>query len=284
MKEHLAEPDALVNLKRIPGLDGIAASTVPATIALGALCTMTALEEHAELARARAGAGARPRARSPARRSAARARVGGNLNQRPRCWYYRSEHAPCLKKGGSECFSYDGMNKYNAILGGGPVVHRAPVRPRAGAGRAGGEREARRRRRARAPSTLEKFFTLPAEADVTRETVLAPGEILRSVRVPAPSGRHALHVPRSSASAARSTSRWPRSRWCCWIDGGTIREARLVLGGVAPIPWRANGRRGGARGPGSTRATYEKAAAEARARRRAARRTTPTRCRSRRAS
>jgi xanthine dehydrogenase YagS FAD-binding subunit len=51
--------------------------------------------------------------------------VGGNLAQRPRCWYFRNEDFPCLKKGGSRCFAVDGENQFHAILGGGPchIVH-----------------------------------------------------------------------------------------------------------------------------------------------------------------
>src|SRR5262249_16523793 len=57
--------------------------------------------------------------------------IGGNLCQRPRCWYFRLEEAVCLKKGGTECFSYSGENKYNAIFGGGPsyIVHPSDLAP-----------------------------------------------------------------------------------------------------------------------------------------------------------
>ena len=51
--------------------------------------------------------------------------MAGNLNQRPRCWYYRNEEFVCFKKGGNQCFSPAGENQFHAILGGGPsyIVH-----------------------------------------------------------------------------------------------------------------------------------------------------------------
>src|SRR5262249_41944733 len=111
--------------------------------------------------------------------------LGGNLCQRPRCWYYRNEQAKCIKKGGSECFSHDGLNKYNAILGGGPsyIVHPSDLAPALVVLDAqvllrgpGGERSL----------PIERFFTLPSEGSVLKENVLADDEILISVAIPAP--------------------------------------------------------------------------------------------------
>jgi len=259
MKEHLAEPDALVNLKHIPGLDGIAAGGA-GEIVLGALCTLTALEEHADL-------GKRLPALTQAAASIASAQIrsqgtlGGNLNQRPRCWYYRSEHAPCLKKGGKECYSYGGMSKYNAILGGGPsyIVHPSDLAPALVALGASAELVSKKGARTVA---LEKYFTLPSESDVTRETVLQPGEILRSVRIPAPKAN-----TRSSYLKFREKGSFDFAlasvALALVIDGGTIREARVILGGVAPIPWRAKGAEAALTGQAPNRATFEKAAVEA---------------------
>jgi xanthine dehydrogenase YagS FAD-binding subunit len=259
LKEHLAEPDALVNLKRIPGLDRIGKGA-DGSFEVGALATLTALEEHAELARAHpalaqaAGSVASAQIRS-------QGTLGGNLNQRPRCWYFRSEHAPCLKKGGSECFSYGGMSKYNAILGGGPsyIVHPSDLAPALVALGASAELVSKKGPRTVA---LESYFTLPSEADVTRETVLGPGEILRLVRIPAPAanGRSSYLKFREKGSfdfALASVA------LALVLEGGKLREARVVLGGVAPIPWRAKGAEAALAGQAPSRATFEKAAAEA---------------------
>ena len=258
MKEYLAEPDALVNLKHIPGLDTISAGG--AEIVLGALCTLTALEEHAELGK-RVPALVQAAASIASAQIRSQGTLGGNLNQRPRCWYFRSEQAPCLKKGGKECFSYGGMSKYNAILGGGPsyIVHPSDLAPVLVALNATAELVSKQGTRTVA---LEKYFTLPSESDVTRETVLQPGEILKSVRIPAPAANSRSHYLKfrekgsfdfALASVALTLVQ----------EGGTIREARVVLGGVAPIPWRAKGAEAALAGQAASRATFEKAAVEA---------------------
>jgi len=205
-------------------------------VTIGALATLAALEEHEDV-----------RARLPVLYEAARsiaspqirsvATVGGNLCQRPRCWYYRSEHAKCIKKGGAECFSYKGENKYNAILGGGPsyIVHPSDLAPALVALDASatirgpaGERSV----------PLERFFTLPSEGSILKETVLADDEVLVSISIPAP------------APGMRSTYLKFRERdsfdfalvsvaVALWLEAGSVSRARLVLGGVAPIPWRS---------------------------------------------
>ncbi len=235
LKEHLEEPETLVNLKGIPGLDGIAPQPNDG-LAIGALATVAALEaepwirERFPMLAEAAASVASPQIR-------AAGTVGGNLCQRPRCWYDRSEHTVCLKKGGTECFSYEGMSKYNAVLGGGPsyIVHPSDLAPALVSYEAevalrgpAGERVLR----------LAEFYTLPAEADVTRETVLGPNEVLTSVRIP------------GGMSAWRSTYLKVRERGAfdfalsavalaLHVEGGTIKNARLTLGGVAPRPWRA---------------------------------------------
>ena len=109
--------------------------------------------------------------------------MGGNLCQRPRCWYYRNENIVCLKKGGDRCYAVAGENKYNAILGGGPsfIVHpsdtaTALIALNASVTIAGpnGTRIV----------PLEKFFILPSK-NVHRENILKPNEIVTAIQVPA---------------------------------------------------------------------------------------------------
>src|SRR5688572_3550606 len=181
LKERLIEPETLVNLKSIPGLDGIAVGAEGATF--GALARLSQIEEHRGV-----------RERFPMLAEAAgsvgsvqirnQGTLGGNLCQRPRCWYYRHEQAVCIKKGGAECFSYAGLNKYNAILGGGPsyIVHPSDLAP---ALVACGAEATLRGPKGERQVELESFFTLPTEGSVLRENVLAPDEILTAVRVPA---------------------------------------------------------------------------------------------------
>jgi xanthine dehydrogenase YagS FAD-binding subunit len=234
MKEHLVEPEDLVNLKGVPGLDRIAIDA-GGNVAIGALATIAAVEEDAGVRdRFRILHEAAASIASPQIRS--QGTVGGNLCQRPRCWYYRSEHARCIKKGGSECFSYQGLNKYNAIFGGGPsyIVHPSDLAP---ALVAMGARVELRSSSGQRTVELEKFFTLPSEGSVVRENVLAPGGIVERVDVPAPeSGMRSTYLKfkeRGSYDFALVSV-----ALALWLDGKTVRRARLVLGGVAPIPWR----------------------------------------------
>ncbi|MFT4539621.1 MAG: xanthine dehydrogenase YagS FAD-binding subunit [Planctomycetota bacterium] len=233
LKEHLIEPDTLVNLKQIEGLDGLEWAA-DGSLTIGAL---TRLEDLAQDERLRASmtlvAEAAESIASPQIRS--QATIGGNLNQRPRCWYYRNESTPCLKKGGDECFAYEGRNKYNAILGGGPsyIVHPSDLAP---ALVAVGATVSLSGPKGERTLPLADFFTLPATGNILRETVLAPNEILTRVHVPAPaSGMRSTYLKfkeRSSYDFALSAV-----AICLWQTDGKIDDARIVLGGVAPKPW-----------------------------------------------
>ncbi len=235
MKDHLAEPDQLIDLKRLPGLDRIEVDAA-GNVTIGALVTIAALAEHAALhAKLTVIAEAADSIASTQIRNVGT--LGGNLNQRPRCWYYRHEGAKCLKKGGTVCFSKEGLNKYNAILGGGPsyIVHPSDLAP---ALVCAGAEVVLVKKGASRTVLLEKYYTLPSEGDPLRETVLAPDEILTHVKIPAPAaGWRSTYIKfkeRGSFDFALSAVAAG-----VLLEGGNIKAARLVLGGVAPIPWRA---------------------------------------------
>ncbi len=163
--------------------------------------------------------------------------VGGNLCQKPRCWYYRG-HFHCLRKGGDTCYAAQGENQYHCVFGGESCfyVHPSDLAPMLVAlgalARLAGPAGSR-------VVPLEKFFVLPAE-DFTRETVLEPGEVLIEVVVPLPPAE-----TRTSYRKVRTRGAWDFALAAVALalsfDGQRVREARLVLGGVAPIPWRAAG-------------------------------------------
>lgn len=182
MKDYLTRPARVVNLKTIRGLDRIEGDGKRG-LKIGALVTLTQVEENASVRRDfPALAEAAHSVATPQIRNLGT--VGGNLCQRPRCWYYRLEEAVCLKKGGSECFAATGENKYNAILGGGPsyIVHPSDLAPALvalGASVAVTGSEGAR------TIALEKFFTLPSEGSIRRENVLKNDEIITSINVPA---------------------------------------------------------------------------------------------------
>jgi xanthine dehydrogenase YagS FAD-binding subunit len=163
--------------------------------------------------------------------------LGGNLCQRPRCFHYRSALIPCLKKGGEACPAMASTHQqYLSVMGGDGCfcVHAsdlAPVLMAMGASvlleGSAGQRSMR----------LESFFAGP-DQDVRRENVLAPGEVLKAVTIPALSEdwrgaflkareRTAGDFPLVSAAAGFA------------LSDGVIQGARVVLGGVAPVPWRS---------------------------------------------
>ncbi len=234
MKDYTSRPERLVNLKHIRGLNNITFNARGLTI--GALVTLTELEEHDGVRKSFPGLGeAAHSIATPQIRNLGT--VGGNLCQRPRCWYFRLEEVICLKKGGSECYAASGENKYNAIIAGGPsyIVHPSDLAPMLVALGASVTVAGTKGKRV---IPIEKFFTLPSEGNIRRENVLKNEEIITEIFVPAsPLAAHSSYLKfkeRESldfalASAAVAVQLAPNQ---------TVRSARIVLGGVAPIPWR----------------------------------------------
>ncbi len=235
MKDYLTRPTRLINLKGIRGLDKIVTDG-QGGLRIGALVTLAQLEEHPALRNSFPGlAEAAHSIATPQIRNLGT--VGGNLCQRPRCWYFRLEEAVCLKKGGSECFAATGENKYNAILGGGPsyIVHPSDLAPMllalgATVSVTGGD--------GKRVISLDKFFTLPAEGNLRRENVLKNDDIITEIHVPA--SKFAAHSTYLKFKE-RDSLDFAMAAVAAAVAMGTnkkISEARLVLGGVAPIPWR----------------------------------------------
>src|SRR4029079_6929245 len=234
MKDYTSRPARLVNLKHIRGLNNITLNARGLTI--GALVTLTELEEHDGVRKSFPGlAEAAHSIATPQIRNLGT--VGGNLCQRPRCWYFRLEEVICLKKGGSECYAASGENKYNAIIGGGPsyIVHPSDLAPMLLALGASVTVVGSSGKRV---IPLDKFFTLPSEGNIRRENVLKNEEIITEIFVPASplavnstylkfKERESLDFALASAAVAVRLA-----------PDHSVRDARIVLGGVAPIPWR----------------------------------------------
>jgi xanthine dehydrogenase YagS FAD-binding subunit len=233
LKEHLVEPPRVVDLKTVPGLDQITVAG-DGSLRIGALATLARVADHQGVRKTHpALARACAEAASPQIRNVAT--IGGNVLQRPRCWYYRLESYKCIKKGGDLCFAVAGENRYHVIFGGGPAYppHPSNAAVPLVAYDASFVIEAAQGVRTVA---AEDFFVLP-DQDPTRENVLAPGEILREIRVPSASGRRSGYLE----VRERAAFDWPLVAVAAVVEqgGGTVKSARIVLGAVAPIPWRS---------------------------------------------
>jgi len=231
VKEFIIKPDVLVNLKAIKGLDQV--TSAAGGVDIGGLITLDALgshplirSQHTVLAEA-AETVATPQIRNVGT-------LAGNVCQRPWCWYFRNGF-PCLKNGGETCFSITGENRFHAIFGGGPsyIVHPSDTAPALVALDAkfrivgpAGERVV----------PAADFFVLPQQ-DAAKENVLAADEILAGVQLP-------LTHPgrRSTYNKVLDRESWTHAVVSAAVvlemDKEICKSARLVLGGVAPIPWR----------------------------------------------
>jgi xanthine dehydrogenase YagS FAD-binding subunit len=163
------------------------------------------------------------------------ATVGGNLNQRPRCWYFRNEEFVCLKKGGDTCFSITGENQFHAVLGGGPsfIVHPSSLAVPSLAYNATFRLVGPRGERL-VPAS--EYFTLPTK-NVRTENVLAPDEILTHVILPPPGNVKSGHYE----VRYKASHDWPIAfaTVLLTVSGSRVQSARVVMGAVAPIPWRS---------------------------------------------
>jgi xanthine dehydrogenase YagS FAD-binding subunit len=231
IKDGLVAPDLLVNLKAVRGLDEVRASAEG--VAIGGLTTLEALGRHPLIRRQYTALGeAADSVGTPQIRNVGT--LAGNVCQRPWCWYYRNGF-PCLKNGGSECFAAAGENQFHAIFGGGPsyIVHPSDTAPALVA------LEARFRLvgpRGERVVPAAEFFTLPSRQPA-RENVLGEDEVLAEVMLPA-----AAATARSTYFKILDREAWTHAVVSAAVvldmDGEVCRNARVVLGGVAPIPWR----------------------------------------------
>jgi xanthine dehydrogenase YagS FAD-binding subunit len=233
VKEGVVRPTALVSIATLLELRGVAATSEG--LRLGALTTLAELERNPDIAQGYpALAQAVASVATPQIRNVGT--LGGNLCQRPRCWYYRSAAFDCRKKGGAVCYAASDYNKYHAIFGGRDcyIVHPSDVAVALVSLQAevaiAGTKGARR-------LPIEDFFVGP-ERNILSETVLQPGEILTHVSLPRPSpGSRGVYLK----VRERQTEDFALASVALVVDvsDGLVRDARITLGGVAPIPWRA---------------------------------------------
>ncbi|HPR03083.1 MAG TPA: xanthine dehydrogenase family protein subunit M [Deltaproteobacteria bacterium] len=226
-------PEALVNIKTIPGLDAVGEDR--GYLKIGALTRLSALASHpAVRAEYSALAEAADRTASPHLRNLGT--IGGNLCQDIRCWYYRGpgNRFSCLRKGGGRCYALKGDNRFHSIFGGSVekgcvAVHPSDTAP---ALIALGASVVTSRRTINA----EQFFNVRLNGT----TVLEPGEIVTEIRIPEPPEgtrsaflkfalRKAIDFPIVNCAASLA------------FDHEQVASARICLNAVHVVPRRVTG-------------------------------------------
>jgi xanthine dehydrogenase YagS FAD-binding subunit len=226
--------DKVVSISGLKQLKGITAGS-GGGLKIGALTPLADIACHAEigekyavLAQAAAAVG------SPQIRE--QGTIGGNLCQRPRCWYFRSS-LQCKKKGGSVCYAMSGENQYHAVFGGGPCffVHPSDTAVALSA------LEAQLSISGPSGSRIVKiadFFVSPKQ-DVEKENVLLSGEIVTHIHIP-PVGGSVKSCYRKVMARGSWDFALASAATVLHFENGKIHKARIVLGGVGPYPWTAS--------------------------------------------
>lgn len=231
MKDDIVTPKRVVNIKDIPGLSGIQYNATGG-LRIGALTKLADVADNADVRRNYPMlAYAFDEAASPQIRYMAT--VGGNLCQRPRCWYFRNGFGLIPQQNGKSMVS-DGDNRYHAIISNdGPAKFVTPSTIATALIAQGaivrivgpsGQREVE----------LAKFYRVPTAPD-QREHDLKPNDVVTEIIVPSSNGaKTAQYEVRQ-----KETFDWPLSlaSVALWMDGDTVKKANIVLGAVAPIPW-----------------------------------------------
>ena len=256
MKADIIAPSLLVDIKRLGDLPLGIEQASDGGVRLGALTTLSEIEQHPLVTeRYPALAQAISQAATPQLRNMAT--IGGNLLQRPRCWYYRNSLFNCWLKGGDECHARDGENSHHAVLGESPCVAVHPSDP-AAALMAYGATVRLRGPAGERTLPISELFAEPTDERRT-ETTLQPGELLLDITLPElPTGSRSVYLK------AMDRKVWAFAlvgvAAVVQMDGERIRSAQLVLSGVAPIPWHAADAESMLIGQPATPETFAKAA------------------------
>ncbi|HLZ71502.1 MAG TPA: FAD binding domain-containing protein [Dehalococcoidia bacterium] len=226
--------ETFVDIRTIDGSDAITAKSDGLTI--GALATLSAIERHPDIVKTysvlsrAAGAAASPNIRNVGT-------IGGNINQRPRCWYFRNTEFDCYKKGGNFCFAVTGSNTYHAILNGELcyIVHPSDTAPALMALNASAVISTPT---ADKTVSFDNYFTGP-RVDVLRENILSQGDLLKEIRIPAPKPGTGMAWFKAQRRGQTYDFAMANIATVITKENGKVSESRIVLSGVAPTPYRA---------------------------------------------
>jgi len=232
LKEDLVSPDRIVNLHTVDGLHAIETPAaggmrIGAMVTLSRLDTTPAVRSKFPALSDSAGHAATPNIRNMAT-------LGGNLLQRPRCWYFRAHDVHCLKKGGGHCYAQDGENDYHAIFNNRvcAIVHPSATATALVALGASIDLVSPRGPR---NVPLEKFFT---HEDIHKENSLMPDELLTYVNIPAqPAGSVNAYIKQGE----KESQDWPIAEVAVNMEmsGSTVKSAHIILGAAAAVPYRS---------------------------------------------
>lgn len=231
MKDEIIEPNQLVNLKNIGKYNSIEYNESEG-LKIGALAKLSEIEEH-PIVKEKYKVLAEAIAEIATLQLRNVGTLGGNICQRPRCFYFRGDY-DCIRKGGDTCFAITGNNKFHCIIGGGPcyIVHPSDTAVALIALDAkfkvfNGKEEKL--------ISAKDFFILP-EIDDTRENILNKGDLLLEIIVPAVRnklvGKYIKIKERGAWDFAMVSIAGVFNK-----EGNKIKNGKIAFGGVAPIPW-----------------------------------------------
>jgi xanthine dehydrogenase YagS FAD-binding subunit len=233
MKEGLVNPQKIINIRNIFNLDKITYDK-KSGLRLGANITLSEIEKDITIkgtylalhqAAARVGT---PQIRNMST-------LGGNIAQRTRCWYFRSIHHDCLRKGSGTCFARTGENGYHAIMKNGSCtsVHASSVSTALIAFNA--SVEITNSKGETKMVNMKDFFVLPGD-DSRRENILKANELITAIVVPAPSSKTKSYYIKQGE---RESNDWALADVAvvAELSGLNCKSARIVLGAAAPVPW-----------------------------------------------
>lgn len=231
IKKDIYKPQKVINLKKISALNKIEFNDKE--LRIGALVTISeiakdpSIKERFNVLHIAAKEIASPQLRNMGT-------IGGNLCQRPRCWYYRDDF-DCIRKGGGECFAYEGRNKYHCVIGGDPcyIVHPSDMGVALTALDAKINIYSEKNGEKIIP--INDFFILPSD-DLMAENILQPGEIVKEIIIDM----------KNAGTKSNYVKFKERETWDFAIvsvaasirtNDNKILDGKIVFGGVAPKPW-----------------------------------------------
>ncbi len=258
MKDYIATPKRVINIKGIKELGGIAKTAtglrIGATVTVDEIATNALVKAMFPSLAVAAQGIASPQIRNMGT-------VGGDLCQRPRCWYFRQGYGLLGQDKFGKQLVPIGENRYHAIFGGGPAYFVSPSSFGPALAALGAKVKMVSAQYGAREMDIAEFFVIPKN-NISREIALMPNEVLTEILIPAPPAgaknatyeirhREAIDWPLATASVALT------------MKGTTVQSASIVLGHVAPAPWKSGAAEAAIAGKSITAESAEAAGAAA---------------------